>query len=290
MSFFIFEFEFWSVFSEKKQGKISVRSKSKITLIFLFCIQVLFSTNTLQARWKNKTLNNLFVAGNLLANSLNVSNNILVNGNINVLGQIQSPGLVNVQGAVQADKVARFANDYSGQGSCASAFIKNSSVSIDDSGNIGINGITKNGVTTSWPSSIGASGTFLASDGFGALMYAIAQGVTGPVGPMGPTGNKGLIGDQGPTGNKGPVGDIGPTGNKGEVGDQGPTGNQGIVGPTGGTGATGPTGATGATGNAAPVEYAVYNFTAVGDDAVSFSYRYTVISEGSIQYNTSNII
>jgi trimeric autotransporter adhesin len=54
--------------------------------------------------------------------------------------------------------------------------LKNSVVRIDDEGNIEINGIIKNGIQINWPSTIGAAGTFLESDGTGNLIYAFPPG------------------------------------------------------------------------------------------------------------------
>ncbi|KKP29304.1 MAG: BclB domain-containing protein [candidate division TM6 bacterium GW2011_GWF2_30_66] len=101
--------------------------------------------------------------------------------------------------------------------------------SVNVAGEMVVNKITKNGNTVSWPSGYGPSGTFLASDGNGNLIYSVPVGVTGPVGSTGATG------EIGPTG---PIGPIGATGS---------------VGPIGATGSVGPMGAT---GNAAPVAYA----------------------------------
>ncbi|MED4546114.1 collagen-like protein, partial [Lysinibacillus sphaericus] len=70
-----------------------------------------------------------------------------------------------------------------------------------------------------------------------------ATGITGAIGPTGPTGATGITGARGPTG---------PTGEEGDRGATGPTGATGITGATGAIGPTGPTGATGATGAIGP--------------------------------------
>lgn len=65
------------------------------------------------------------------------------------------------------------------------------------------------------------------------------DGIAGPQGIAGPTGNTGV---------QGPPGTTGATGSQGPQGTQGPTGLTGSQGPIGNTGATGPTGNTGAQG------------------------------------------
>jgi hypothetical protein len=95
----------------------------------------------------------------------------------------------------------------------------------------------------------------------------IADGATGPSGPIGATGVPGVMGlpgAQGPSGATGPAGATGAAGATGPagvmglpgaVGASGPTGPQGTTGPTGVPGimglpgAPGPTGATGPTGS-----------------------------------------
>jgi hypothetical protein len=57
--------------------------------------------------------------------------------------------------------------------------LKNSLVRIDDEGNVELNGIIKNGIQINWPSTIGAAGTFLESDGTGNLIYAFPPGGSG---------------------------------------------------------------------------------------------------------------
>ncbi|HBH3593895.1 TPA: collagen-like protein, partial [Clostridioides difficile] len=96
-----------------------------------------------------------------------------------------------------------------------------------------------------------------------------ATGSIGPMGATGPTGNTGVtgeIGPTGPTGNTGVTGEIGPTGPTGntgvtgEIGPTGPTGNTGVTGSIGPTGATGPKGATGPTGPTGNSSQPVANF------------------------------
>jgi hypothetical protein len=65
--------------------------------------------------------------------------------------------------------VARYANT-------AGTELKNSAVLVDDAGNVTLEGITKGGNTVSWPSNVGAAGTFLGSDGAGNLIYATPAG------------------------------------------------------------------------------------------------------------------
>ncbi len=76
-----------------------------------------------------------------------------------------------IQGPIAStiDAVPRFANT-------TGNLLKNSLVLVDDAGNITINGITKNGNTVSWPSIVGAAGTFLGSDGVGNLIYSTPVG------------------------------------------------------------------------------------------------------------------
>lgn len=124
---------------------------------------------------KTKTFQNAFVNNTLQANSLFISNNATINGDLavngNIIGSTENSGLGNVQGPATSTPhaVVRFA-DSSGD------FIENSVVLIDDTGNVELNGITKNGNTISWPSIIGSAGTFLSSDGAGNLVYATPSG------------------------------------------------------------------------------------------------------------------
>lgn len=55
----------------------------------------------------------------------------------------------------------------------------------------------------------------------------------GPIGPMGPPGQRGADGPIGPIGPRGQQGDPGPRGHPGLKGDQGPHGNQGLKGDQG---------------------------------------------------------
>ena len=78
------------------------------------------------------------------------------------------------------------------------------------------------------------------------------RGPTGSTGALGPTGNTGAIGPTGATGAVGPTGSIGPVGPTGNTGPVGPTGGTGAVGPTGPQGVVGPTGAEGQLGPTGP--------------------------------------
>ena len=80
-----------------------------------------------------------------------------------------SSGNVTGPSSSTTNAVARFA-DTTGK------LLKNSSVLVDDAGNVTLVGITKNGNTVSWPLIVGAAGTFLGSDGAGNLIYAIPAG------------------------------------------------------------------------------------------------------------------
>lgn len=91
--------------------------------------------------------------------------------------------------------VARYA-DTSG------LLIKNSSVLVDDVGNVQLNGITKNGNTITWPSNIGALGTFLGSDGAGNLIYSTPSGAGNVSTALSFTTDNSLITTDTPSGNK----------------------------------------------------------------------------------------
>ncbi|MFA6066704.1 MAG: hypothetical protein WC707_05995 [Candidatus Babeliaceae bacterium] len=107
----------------------------------------------------------LFIPGNATIGNTLYVNHIIANSIISASGS-SGGGSGNVQGPASStlNAVPRFA-DTSG------TVIKDSSVLVDDAGNITIDGITKNGITISWPSIAGGAGTFLASDGFGNLIY-----------------------------------------------------------------------------------------------------------------------
>jgi len=64
-------------------------------------------------------------------------------------------------------------------------FLKNSKVFIDDEGNITINGITKDGNTILWPSTLGPNGSYLASNGT-SLIWVIPPVGTGNVNTVNP--------------------------------------------------------------------------------------------------------
>ena len=85
-----------------------------------------------------------------------------------VLIEASNAGINFTGGSSTVNAVARFAD--------TNGSIKNSSVLVDDAGNIQINGITKNSNTVSWPTIVGAAGSFLGSDGAGNLIYATPFG------------------------------------------------------------------------------------------------------------------
>ncbi len=123
---------------------------------------------------KDKTYRNLRVLNQLDTQRLFVFGNASFGGDLFVKGQIISQGgisggSVSTESPVTVNAVPRFANT-------AGTLLKNSLVLVDDSGNITINGITKAGNTVSWPSTIGAAGTFLESDGAGNLVYGTPAG------------------------------------------------------------------------------------------------------------------
>ncbi|MBI4311349.1 MAG: collagen-like protein [Chloroflexi bacterium] len=67
------------------------------------------------------------------------------------------------------------------------------------------------------------------------VIVALVSAACGSEGLPGPTGTKGVTGDTGGAGAKGPTGDVGPVGQKGPTGDRGPTGGKGPVGNAGET-------------------------------------------------------
>jgi len=75
-----------------------------------------------------------------------------------------------------------------------------------------------------------------------------ATGDAGLMGPTGATGDAGLAGPTGATGDAGLAGPTGATGDPGLAGPTGATGDAGLIGPTGATGDAGLMGPTGATG------------------------------------------
>lgn len=85
------------------------------------------------------------------------------------------------------------------------------------------------------------------------------MGPTGGIGPIGPTGIQGLMGVIGPSGLQGIQGDTGPIGAQGADGLEGPTGIQGEIGPTGAVGPMGPIGLRGADGPIGPTGVAGKN-------------------------------
>jgi hypothetical protein len=159
----------------------------------LIVLVLFFSSILVYSGPKNKTFNNVRVLRSLAANSIIVFGNTIINGNLNVIGTVSSQDSLKTEGAVAQNAAVRFAES-------SGKIIKSSPVNIDDAGNIEINGITKNGNTIIWPITVGASGTFLASDGLGNLVYSIPVGVTGATGAMGPTGAQGVTGAIGATG------------------------------------------------------------------------------------------
>lgn len=119
---------------------------------------------------KIKILDNARVLG-----TTNVSNNMIANqgifvqGNLTALSIVGQSSSISVDGQVENNQVAQFANN-------TGSLLKGANAKIDSLGNISIDGITKNGNTVSWPSNIGALGTFLATDGAGNLYYTSSTG------------------------------------------------------------------------------------------------------------------
>ena len=138
----------------------------KVITIFL----LLLST-TLLGRPQNKIFNHVRSAS-LFTNYLGVNKSLIVTGNLIVSGLINGVSPNNLlQGPLAStiNAVARF-------GDTNGTSLKNSSVLIDDAGNVTLNGITKNGATAIWPSIVGSAGTFLGSDGSGNLFYGTPLG------------------------------------------------------------------------------------------------------------------
>lgn len=115
------------------------------------------------------TVPTLRVLNNFITNNMNVFGNSIVNGTVTVAGQVNIPNLITTQGQVEQNSVALFADN-------SATVLKGSLVKVDDSANISINGITKNGNTVSWPSTQGLAGQGLMSDGAGNLIYATPTG------------------------------------------------------------------------------------------------------------------
>ena len=141
--------------------------------ILIFIMLFVVNISALSSKRFSGVLSNWSQTNNLIAQNARIKN-LIVNGS--VLGPdgssnfgSSSSGNVNTIGSTTTNASARFADT-------TGTLLKNSSVLIDDSGNITINGITKNSNTVSWPSSIGAAGTFLGSDGVGNLVYASPSG------------------------------------------------------------------------------------------------------------------
>lgn len=119
------------------------------------------------------TFLNVIVLDTLKTKSLNVIHDVTIGGNLTVDGTINGTG--NFGGIVQGpststiNAVALYANT-------TGSLLKNSTVLVDSSGNVELQGITKNGTTLSWPTAGGAAGTFMATDGSGNLIFATAAG------------------------------------------------------------------------------------------------------------------
>lgn len=119
-----------------------------------------------------KFFNNIIARGFIRARVLAVDQDAVIHGNLNVDGTINGANGSNfVMGPTTAtvNAVPRF-NSTSGNS------VANSAVLVDDSGNITIAGITKNGNTVNWPSTVGAANTYLGSDGSGNLIYSTPAG------------------------------------------------------------------------------------------------------------------
>ena len=138
----------------------------KITTIFL----LLLST-TLLGRPQNQIFNHVRSAS-LFTNYIGINKSLTITGNLIVSGLINGVSPNNLlQGPLAStiNAVARF-------GDTNGTSLLNSSVLIDDAGNVTLNGITKNGATAIWPSIVGSVGTFLGSDGTGNLVYGTPLG------------------------------------------------------------------------------------------------------------------
>ncbi len=127
---------------------------------------LLFNTN---ADVKSKIFKDVSVLGLLSVNELGVAQDAIILGNLTVQGTINNATYVQGPSPSTPNAVPRFANS-------SGNLLKNSTVLVDDSGNVTLNGITKNGNTANWPSIVGAAGTFLGSDGHGNLVYGTPSG------------------------------------------------------------------------------------------------------------------
>ena len=136
-------------------------------ILFSFCL--IFSQFSYSGLVKS-----LIRARNIVVENALIAGSILVHGGLSVEGKISAnggTGIGNVTGPTSStdNAVARW-NGTSGKS------LQNSGVLVDDSDNITINGITKDGSTVSWPSTVGAANTFLASDGANNLVYSTPSG------------------------------------------------------------------------------------------------------------------
>ncbi|MGB8467931.1 MAG: hypothetical protein WCE21_02915 [Candidatus Babeliales bacterium] len=139
----------------------------------IFLAMLFSSFASLDATLQTRRFHNILVGNNTTTNYLNVLRQVFIDGDLFVKGTINGSG--GNSGFIQAvpgatiNAVPRFANANGSQ-------LANSSVLIDNAGNVTLNGITKNGITVAWPSTAGAAGTFLANDGAGNLVYATPAG------------------------------------------------------------------------------------------------------------------
>ena len=158
----------------------------KVFLRLLIICTSIFYIPHITSDPKTKTFLSIGVLNTVLTRYLEVINSAFIRENLRVGGKTVLMGDLEVRGNLSTpnstsgggltgpttatpNAVPRFANS-SGQA------LINSSVLIDDSGNVTLNGITKNNNTVSWPSTAGAAGTFLGSDGAGNLVYSTPAG------------------------------------------------------------------------------------------------------------------
>ncbi|TET06778.1 hypothetical protein E3J79_00860 [Candidatus Dependentiae bacterium] len=166
-----------------------------LAILFLLCVPTCSFTKPRSKIFTNVRVVNLF-ANNLEAKKIFASDNVDIagdldasngnfSGDLSVGGSINGQALVNSDGSSTVNAVARFANT-------SGTRIKNSLVLVDDIGNIQIDGITKNGITISWPSTTGPAGHFLESDGVGNLVYGTPAGA-GNVSTVAPFGTNNAL-------------------------------------------------------------------------------------------------
>ncbi|MFA6066703.1 MAG: hypothetical protein WC707_05990 [Candidatus Babeliaceae bacterium] len=123
---------------------------------------------------KDKTFQHVTVLTGLRAQDLLVLGNASIVGDLFVHGKIIASSIVG--GGTVTGPSPSTLNAVPRFGDTSGTLLENSSVLIDNFGNVTLNGITKNGNTVAWPSIVGAVNTFLASDGAGNLVYATPAG------------------------------------------------------------------------------------------------------------------